>query len=557
MGAGRVNVLAVSITEAGRALATRLPYERAHGAMAPTVRERWHDIEGLVLFVATGVAVRIVAPLLADKQHDPGVVCVDETGRYAISLCGGHGGRANDLAREVAALLGAEPIITTASDAAGTVALDTLPGFDAVGDLAGVSRAMLDGRLPTIESDLPAWPLPPSLFAGEGPERVVVTDQRSACPEPGTVLLHPPSLVAGIGTSTGAAPEEVAGLLVDVLERHALALESIGLIATVDRRRAEPAILALGRPVRSFPADELATVAVPTPSPVVDATIGTPSVAEAAALLAAGPQAELVVAKAKNKVATVAIARRARPQGRITVVGLGPGGPWHRTPAAAASVRAAEVVIGYDRYIDQAGDLLGAGQRVVRSPIGDEVERARMAIAEAGAGRFVAIVCSGDPGIYGMASVVIEEIGRVGEAVEVVVVPGVTASLAASAVLGAPIGHDHVLISLSDLLTPWAVIDERLRAAAAADLVVVLYNPRSKGRTWQLGAARELLLEHRPPATPVGVVTDVARPGELVAITTLVDLDPGHVGMTTCVVVGSSTTRMVAGRMITPRGYVL
>jgi cobalt-precorrin 5A hydrolase/precorrin-3B C17-methyltransferase len=132
----------------------------------------------------------------------------------------------------------------------------------------------------------------------------------------------------------------------------------------------------------------------------------------------------------------------------------------------------------------------------------------------------------------------------------------VTAALAAAALLGAPLGHDHAAVSLSDLLTPWEVIERRLGAVAQGDLVVSLYNPRSRGRDWQLDAARTIFLEHRPPSTPVGVVTDAGRPDQRVAITTLLDLDPGSVGMTTCVIVGASTTRVVAGRMVTPRGYV-
>ena len=163
-------------------------------------------------------------------------------------------------------------------------------------------------------------------------------------------------------------------------------------------------------------------------------------------------------------------------------------------------------------------------------------------------------MCSGDAGIYAMASLALELVDDALD-VDVEVVPGVTASLAAAAVLGAPLGHDHVTISLSDLLTPWPVIERRIRAAADADLVVALYNPRSRGRPWQLGAAREILLEQREPTTPVGVVTDAARPGQRATITTLAALDPDLVGMTTCVVIGSSTTAVVAGRMVTPRGY--
>jgi cobalt-precorrin 5A hydrolase/precorrin-3B C17-methyltransferase len=316
--------------------------------------------------------------------------------------------------------------------------------------------------------------------------------------------------------------------------------------------------VALGLPVRTFTAAALRDVAVPTPSAVVRDAVGTSSVAEAAAILAAGDGGELVVPKQASAHATVAIARRARPRGRLAVVGLGPGDARHRTPAAEAAVRGAEVVIGYGPYVDQCADLLSAAQEIVRSPIGDEAIRAKQAVAEAAAGRGVALVCSGDAGIYAMASLALEHLEQLDRAIhdiDVEVVPGVTASLAAAAVLGAPLGHDHVTISLSDLLTPWPAIERRLRAAADADLVVVLYNPRSRGRPWQLDAARAILLAHRRPDTPVGVVTDAARPGQRASLTTLADLDPHTVGMTTCVIIGSTATTLVAGRMVTPRGY--
>ncbi|HVF73930.1 MAG TPA: precorrin-3B C(17)-methyltransferase [Acidimicrobiales bacterium] len=544
-----MNVVAVSVTEAGRALAARLPYERVHGDAAGTIRSRWDDADAFVLFIATGAAVRLVAPLLHDKRTDPAVVCVDEAGRFAVALVGGHEGGANALANDVAALLGAEPVVTTATDAVGAVALDTLPGFVARGDVAAVTTALLDGRAPLVEQTLP-WPVP--LDPGPGPERVVVTDQ-AVTAAPGTVALHPPSLVVGVGTSLGAPPEEIAALVDDALA--GLARESVAGVATIDRRLTEPAVVALGLPITTFTAEQLSRADVPTPSAEVAAAVGTPSVAEAAALLAAGPGAQLVVPKRKSAAGTVAVARRATPKGHLAIVGLGPGLPAHRTPAAMAAVRGAEVVVGYTPYVEQCADLLAPHHDVVRSPIGSEVERARIAVEAAAAGRRVALVCSGDAGVYAMASVTFEVIGDTGAAVDVEVVPGVTASLAAAAALGAPLGHDHVLISLSDLLTPWEAIEQRVRAAAEADLVVALYNPRSKGRSWQLDAARRILLERRSPTTPVGVVTDAARPDQRMTLTTLGDLDPELVTMTTCVVIGSSTTTVVNGRMVTPRGY--
>ena len=186
-------------------------------------------------------------------------------------------------------------------------------------------------------------------------------------------------------------------------------------------------------------------------------------------------------------------------------------------------------------------------------PLGNEMERAVLALSEARAGGSVALVSSGDVGVYAMASPVLE---IAGDDVDVVVVPGVTAAQAAASLLGSPLGHDHCSISLSDLLTPWEVIRSRVKAAAEGDFVVSLYNPRSKGRDWQLGKVKEVLLEHRPPDTPVGIVRNAYREDQEVNLTDLASLQPEVVDMLTIVVVGSSRTRVVAGRMVTPRGYL-
>jgi len=554
------NVVSISVTERGRVLAARLPYPAVHGDARATVTRRWNDVDGLVLFLATGAAVRIIAPLLADKATDPAVVCVDEAGRFAVALCGGHAQGANRLAGRVADILGAVAVVTTATDAVGVTALDQLPALVAAGDVAGVTTGMLDGRFPTIVNDMD-WPLPPGLPADTVSGRasgtagtIVVTDLVVAA-APGLVALHPRSLVVGVGASTGAPVDEVRTLVESALAGAGLARASVAEVATIDLRATDPAVLGLDLPVQTFDAAALKAVPVPSPSAVVAAAVGTPSVAEAAALLAAGAGSELVVTKTASAHATVAVARRRRPRGSLAIVGLGPGHGRYRTPAAEVAVRHAEVVIGYGPYVDQCADLIGAHAEVVRSPIGDEVVRAKQALAEADAGRRVALVSSGDPGIYAMAGVALELAAQCGPDVEIEVVPGVPAALAASALLGAPLAHDHVVVSLSDLLTPWSAIEARLKAAAAADLVVVLYNPRSRGRSWQLDAARTLLCAHRSPDTPVGVVTDAARPSQRVVLTTLAGLDVGAVGMTTCVIVGSSTTAVVCGRMVTPRGY--
>jgi cobalt-precorrin 5A hydrolase / precorrin-3B C17-methyltransferase len=571
-------ILVWSVTTAGAALARRLPFEHRHGELVAGVRESWAEVDGLVLVCATGIAVRAIAPRLADKAADPAVVVVDDGGRFVVALTGGHRGGANVLAREVAALLGAQPVVTTATDVAGLPALDDLPGFTTTGDIAAVTRAWLDGVRPTVVIDPPltAWSLPAPLISisaasgggaarpgsgggDDGPGnggRVVVTD-RVVEARAGEVVLRPRSLVLGVGSSHGADPEALHRLVVETLAAEGLSLDAVGCVATVDLKASEPAIVelaaALGVPLRTFPADVLAAMPVPNPSDVVEAAVGTPSVAEAAALAAAS--GALLVEKRRSTDATVAVARRAGPEGNLAVVGLGPGAPAWRTPAAAGAVRHADVIVGYGPYVDLAGELLGAHHTVVRSPIGAERARVHEALRRAAAGERVALVCSGDPGIYAMASLVCELAPSHGNP-PVTIVPGVTAALAAAAVLGAPLGHDHAAVSLSDLLTPWTVIERRLRAVAEGDFTVSLYNPRSKRRTAQLDRALEILAAHRPPTTPAAVVTDVGRPAQRVVRTTLADFDVEQVDMLSLVVVGSSTTRWQGDRMVTPRGYL-
>ncbi len=434
-----------------------------------------------------------------------------------------------------------------------------MPGFVASGDLAGVTRAWLDGEAPgiSVDPDLVGWPLPQTLEGLPRGHSVLVTD-RDVEESRGVVVLAPPSLVVGVGASSGADPGGLAALVTAGLQRARRSPAAVGLAVTLDRKANEPAILEwaakAGVELRTFPAEVLAGVRVPTPSPVVAAAVGTPSVAEAAALAAAGPGAQLVVPKIASAEATVAVARRARPEGHLAVVGLGPGDASVRTPAASAAVRSADTVIGYGPYIELAGDLLEPRHRVLRSPIGAETDRCSEALRRAAAGERVALVCSGDAGVYAMASLVCELAAAHGEP-PLTVVPGVTAALAAAALLGAPLGHDHAALSLSDLLTPWSVIERRLRTLADGDFVVSLYNPRSATRTAPLQRALDILSSARPVDTPVAVVTNAGRPGEHVVRTTLPDVDPTAVGMLSLVVVGSSTTRWLAGRMVTPRGY--
>jgi cobalt-precorrin 5A hydrolase/precorrin-3B C17-methyltransferase len=542
----------VTTTAAGRTGAARLA-ESLPGTTTYDVRDlatAWRECEALVCFLATGAVVRLVAPLLADKATDPGVVCVDEAHRFAVAVVGGHGGGANALAVDVARVLGAQPVVTTASDAVGLPGLDML-GWPVEGAVAAVGRAMLDGEPVRLWADA-TWPLPP-LPAGDTGSCVLRVTDRVEDAGPQTAVLRPPSLVLGLGASRGVTAEEVLALVDRTLAQAGLSPLSVTAVATADAKADEAGLVqacrARGWALTTYASELLAQVDVPNPSEEPRKVLGTPSVAEAAAVLHSG--GELIVEKTKSAMATVAVARRA-PRGRLALVGLGPGARDLLTPRAEAELRRAAVWVGLDQYVDQVRDLARPGTRLVVTGLGQEEERAHSAVRLAEQGHAVALIGSGDAGVYAMASPALEVAGT---DIDVVGIPGVTAALAASNLLGAPLGHDHASISLSDLHTPWEAIETRVRAVAQADLVVTFYNPRSRGRDWQLPKAIAMLLEHRPASTPVGIVTDASRPAQTVVLTTLGELDVEQVTMLACVVVGSSQSTVVAGRFVTPRGY--
>jgi cobalt-precorrin 5A hydrolase/precorrin-3B C17-methyltransferase len=537
----------VTTTAAGRAAAEELA-EALGQTQTYSVKQiatAWRECDGLVVFLATGATVRLLAPLLEDKATDPGVVCVDEARRFAIALVGGHQGGANDLAQEVADVLGSEPVITTATDAVGIPGLDTW-SWPVEGDVAAVSRALLDGS--PVRLDMPlVWPIPPLPVGDKGDVTLAVTDLLTDA----DVVVRPPSLVLGIGSSSGVSVEELDELITTTLEQQGLSARSISFVATVDAKANEHGILDMcartGWSLVTHAAEDLAQVDVPNPSQHPLDAVGTPSVAEAAAML----HGDLIVEKTKSAMATVAVSR-IRPRGRLSIVGLGPGARDLLTPRAVEALRASSVWVGLDQYVDQVRDLARPGTRFLETGLGKEEERAHSAVAEAAHGHAVALLGSGDAQVYAMASPALEVAG---DDIDVDVVPGVTAALAAGALLGAPLGHDHASISLSDLHTPWPAIEARVRAVAEGDIVVSFYNPRSRGRDWQLPKALAILGEHRPPTTPVGVVTHASREGQQVHLTTLAELDVELVGMYSLVTVGSSQSVVVADRFVTPRGY--
>jgi cobalt-precorrin 5A hydrolase/precorrin-3B C17-methyltransferase len=527
---------------------------------------------------ASGILIRGVAPLLADKTTEPPVISVADDGSVVIPLLGGHRG-ANRLARQIAEALGGVAAVTTAGDLAIGAALDAPPaGYRLANpqDAKSVMSALLNGAKPRVEG--------PDLFDMESSENGTVTLVVTEAPKDGdsqTLVYHPQSYALGLGCARNADSDELWNLVETTLAEAGIAAGAIACVNSVALKADEQAIndvaRRLGVPFRLFDASELEEEAprLANPSDVVFAEVGCHGVSEAAALAAVGSEGTLHVTKRKTANATCAISKapapittlRGRARGRLSIVGIGPGQSSWRTPEVSRLVADAEELVGYGLYIDLLGPL-AAGKQRSDFPLGGEEARCRYALEQAALGKNVALVCSGDAGIYAMGALVFELLDRdadqhgVSDAahrVEVVCSPGVSALQGAAARAGAPLGHDFCTISLSDLLTPRDDIIRRLKAAAEGDFVIAFYNPVSKTRRTLLAEARDILLEHRAADTPVMLASSLGRPEEHIRYRKLADLQVDEVDMLTVVLVGSSNSRLAqlgeGPRMFTPRGY--
>ncbi|HEY8595015.1 MAG TPA: precorrin-3B C(17)-methyltransferase [Devosiaceae bacterium] len=545
---------------------------------AEAIRKAFAEKRPIIGVCAAGILIRILGSLTADKHEEPPVIAISADGQSVVPLLGGHHG-ANELARKIAGKLGGFAAITTASEGRFTRPLDDPPQGYRLADPNAARPAMaallagagirLSGHAPWLaEAGYP-------LDEDNGAVVVAVTEYEAA----GEGLVYRPlTLVAGIGCERGTDPDEVIGLVEATLAEASLSPRSLAAIASIDVKADEPALHVaaqhFGVPLRLFTGAELAeeTPRLANPSPIVLAEVGTPGVAEAAALKAG----ELLVEKRKSRRATCAIGKSPQPlsvedfgraPGVLHIVGIGPGEAPQRTASAVAALQSATDWVGYGLYIDLVADL-GANQTEHRYGLGDEEPRVRHALELAATGREVALVCSGDAQIYAMAALVFELLDATGERaisaaagrVSVFSHPGISALQMASARVGALIGHDFCAISLSDLLTPREAILRRLDAAAKGDFVTALYNPRSRRRTDLIEITKRLFLDHRPPDTPVIVARSLGRPEEEVLVTTLQDFAPDSIDMLTVVMIGASTSRAFMrgdGRKVayTPRGY--
>ena len=543
-------------------LAERVAADVRYTDLGTHLRELYARGTPIVALCAAGIVIRCVAPLLANKGVEPPVLVLAEDGSAVVPLLGGLAG-VNTMAREIAAMLGIAPAITTSGELRfGTCVLNPPPGY-ALADLAQGKRFVSDllaGESMRIEGDAP-WLDDASLPRSQSARLAIRVTPFTAVDQPDDLLIHPRSVVAAVGAASEVADgTTIAEHIADVLEAHKLArsslamllapLDRIGDTALADAARTLDVPLRFAEPVTCASDDasgemnhRLLATALSIPHEVLHRS---------------GSPIALAVAAAPVDPARIGQAR-----GRLTVIGIGPGCAELMVPAARDALSEATDILGYATYVKMAGPFRD-DQQVHRSDNREELQRARHAFELASTGRAAVVVSSGDPGVFAMAAAVLETLETSGNprwaAVELNIVPGVSAAMATAAQAGAPLGHDFCMLSLSDNLKPWSIIETRLRHAAEADLVMAFYNPISHARPWQLDRALDIVRAYRGPATRVVLGRDIGRPGGALTTTTLGQLRASDVDMRTMVIVGSSTTRGFArdGKrewVYTPRWY--
>ncbi|MGW8464536.1 precorrin-3B C(17)-methyltransferase [Pseudomonas sp. CLCA07] len=511
-----------------------------------TLRELYQQDTPIIALCAAGIVIRTLAPLLLEKGAEPPVLAVAEDGSAVVPLLGGLGG-VNVMAREIAAGLEVAAAITTSGELRfGTCLLNPPSGY-ALADLELGKRFVSDllaGQSVRIEGAAP-WLAQAQL--PEDPEAQLSIHVGSAerTPAANELLIYPRSVLVAVNADVADLPNAIRA----ALHQAKIAVQSVACLLASDLHMTNPALreaaLELGVPLR-FASDcggvsELARHTVPEATVVSADTV-------------------LAIAVASQP---LDLARIGRARGRLAVIGLGPGAAELMVPAVKAELARANDVLGYETYVRMAGPFRD-DQVLHCTDNREEMQRARHAFELAAQGRSVVVVSSGDPGVFAMAAAVLEALHESSEptwhSVDLEILPGVSASLATAAQAGAPLGHDFCVMSLSDNLKPWAIIEKRLDLASQADLALAFYNPISRSRPWQLGRALEIVAQHRTAETPVVLGRDIGRPGQTLRVTTLGQLTPDQVDMRTMVLIGSSTTcvfpRAEGGEWVyTPRWY--
>jgi cobalt-precorrin 5A hydrolase/precorrin-3B C17-methyltransferase len=520
--------------------------DRVYHEFGATLREFYQQDTPIIALCAAGIVIRTLAPLLLEKGAEPPVLAVAEDGSAVVPLLGGLGG-VNVMAREIAAGLEVAAAITTSGELRfGTCLLNPPSGY-ALGDLELGKRFVSDllaGQSVRIEGAAP-WLAQAQLPQDPHAQLSIHVGHAERAPAANELMIYPRNVLVAVSAEVA----DLSGAVRSALHQANIAVQSVACLLASDLNMASTALreaaLELGVPLRfasvSGGVSELFRHTVPN-----------------ATIVSADTSIAIAVATQPLDAAQIGRAR-----GRLAVIGLGPGAAELMVPAVKTELARATDVLGYETYVRMAGPFR-EDQVLHCTDNREEMQRARHAFELAVQGRSVIVVSSGDPGVFAMAAAVLEALHESSEpswhSVDLEILPGVSASLATAAQAGAPLGHDFCVMSLSDNLKPWAIIEKRLDLAAEADLALAFYNPISRARPWQLGQALEIVGRHRTPETVVVLGRDIGRPGQTLRVTTLGELTPDQVDMRTMVLIGSSTTcvfpRVEGGEWVyTPRWY--
>ncbi len=555
------------------------------GSASAITKQFWRKGNSLIFIGAVGAVVRLVAPLIKNKDVDPAILVVDSKGLNIVPLLGEHNAGADDLAQELAGDLGGTAIFTSDSKTQARLPLDSFGkawGWKRSGEKESWKNLMFkqahgDAIYVNQLTDSNLWKSSKaaSNFLFDFKSKISNEDSLTI----GSKIVngcawHPPVLWIGIGCERNTSESLIYRSIEQSLKEVDLAREAIAGIASINIKANESSLLSLVEknkwPLVFYSAEELSTISVPNPSERVNKEVGASSVAEASSLLAAGESAELLYEKHiyhsnddEFGAVTIAIAQSKKtfaPQrGELHLVGSGPGDIAFLTNDARFALSRCVVWIGYCMYLDLLDPLRRDDQVRLDGKLTFERERCKKALELARGGARVALISSGDSGIYGMAGLALELWLEESEQERPLfqVHPGISALQIAAAKTGAPLMQDFCTISLSDLLTPWEIIEERIKCAAIGDFVIAIYNPRSQTRVWQLERSITILKQHRSSITPLALCRQLGRNDETVDFYTLDSFPLEKVDMLTILVVGNSRSLIKDAVFVTSRGYAL
>jgi len=546
------------------------------------IKEYWDRVDLIIFIGSVGAVVRLIAPLLKGKEKDPAIVVTDFKASNFIPIIGGHSKGADQYASELALIMNSNAVFTSESKTRELLSLDSFGkdwGWTRSGDVNNWTELIINfsnrknvGFYQDSGSDLWMNCLPFSDLVLQKDKKnennfFITSFKENKC------CWHPRDLWIGIGCERNTSESLINRAVSQILYKKKLAKESIAGIATVNLKVDEKGLISFGKKnnwnIKFFSADKLSKIQVPNPSHSVEKAIGTNSVAEASSMAAAGKRCSLIVQKMifkanniENGAVTIAISKSldsyAPDNGELHLIGSGPGEISYLTADARIALSRCVVWIGYKLYLDQLEGLRRNDQIRVDSEISKEENRCKKALDLAKGGAKVALVSSGDIGIYGMSGLVYEIFFKMPpeDRPSVFVHPGISAFQLAAARAGAPIMSDFSVISLSDLLVDWDSIEKRLVCASEADFVTAIYNPKSLKRNWQLKRAIEIFLEKRADNTPVVVSKHLGREGEVTRIYRLDSIPFEEVNMFTVLIIGNTKSFFHKNLVITPRGYL-